>query len=603
MPTINVLQKLIRARRPVSIQQRLPLLICILLVCTVVVLSWTSYLGVKKTSVAIGKERLRSLTAQLSTLLGQSNQSATAMVRAAAHGDSVKRFLLSNQREFQPETLEALKRLHRDSASVLVELLNARLQTVLQSGKPGVQPPLKASEVLAATPVKPDSGRVGKMYFERDSIFYPVIASITNDHQTIGYLIRWRKLVANPRSVSQLSELIGTGATICIGNADGSLLTDMMKPVQRDSSWLAKNDTFLEYTIPGGTSVIATSMPIANTKWVILVEFPKQKLHEAANRFLGWIVLIGLVVIAIGSFIAWLVSRKITKPLNQLTAAATSIASGDYSPVVQVARRDELGKLARAFNAMAIQVSNAQSNLEDKVEERTMQLETANRELEAFSYSVSHDLRAPLRAISGYAMMLKEDHEGKLDDEAKRLLNNIVTNTTRMGQLIDDLLAFSRMGKKELMPHEIDMKKLAQSCLDELLKNDNRYEIKMGNLPLAAGDQNLLKQVWMNLIDNAIKYSSKINTPQIEIGHREDRNNIVYYVRDNGVGFDMKYAHKLFGIFQRLHDQDSFEGTGIGLALVKRIVNKHKGEIWAEGGVDKGATFYFSLPRSIDALL
>ena len=230
------------------------------------------------------------------------------------------------------------------------------------------------------------------------------------------------------------------------------------------------------------------------------------------------------------------------------------------------------------------------------------QLNEVNKELEGFSYSVSHDLRAPLRAISGYSAMLKEDYESKLDAEANRIINVIINNATMMSQLIDDLLRFSRMSRLETVNESIDMRKLAKKCVEELLQTEKqtKYDFTIHEMPECKGDESMLKQVWSNLIDNAIKYSSKISSPKIEAGaiENDDKANI-YYIRDNGAGFDMKYADKLFGVFQRLHRQDEYEGTGLGLALVKRIINKHGGEIWAESKLNEGATFYFSIPKTI----
>jgi light-regulated signal transduction histidine kinase (bacteriophytochrome) len=249
---------------------------------------------------------------------------------------------------------------------------------------------------------------------------------------------------------------------------------------------------------------------------------------------------------------------------------------------------------------MTIKVHSAQLDLEKKVKERTAQLESANQELEAFSYSVSHDLRAPLRAIGGYSIILKEDYGTKLDDEANRITDKIISNAQKMGQLIDDLISFSQMGGKEMIHHSVDMKKIAESCMAEALQHEppGKYQVHINPLPACHGDTNLLKQVWTNLISNAIKYSSKEPVPCIEIGCTEGPVMHTYYIRDNGVGFDMEHAHKLFGVFQRLHSQKMFEGTGIGLAFVKRIINKHKGEIRAEGSLNEGACFYFSLPVS-----
>ncbi|MHA4844111.1 sensor histidine kinase [Flavitalea antarctica] len=235
--------------------------------------------------------------------------------------------------------------------------------------------------------------------------------------------------------------------------------------------------------------------------------------------------------------------------------------------------------------------------LEEKVRQRTRELEIVNKELEAFSYSVSHDLRTPLRAVSGYSMMLKEDYESKLDAEGNRIIDNIVSNTKMMGQLIDDLLTFSKMARLETIYVSIDMNRLVQRCLEDLANEQCGHEITIAALPACSGDVTMLRQVWFNLLGNAIKYSSKKEKPQIEIGAIDDPRFHVYYVRDNGAGFDMKYANKLFGVFQRLHRQDEFEGTGLGLALVKRIISKHGGEIWADASPNQGATFYFNVPK------
>jgi light-regulated signal transduction histidine kinase (bacteriophytochrome) len=331
-----------------------------------------------------------------------------------------------------------------------------------------------------------------------------------------------------------------------------------------------------------------------------LIGFPKKTILESSNHFLRSIIFIGAILVVIGILIAWIMSRNITRPLKKLTAAASVIAAGDHSSPVQVERRDELGKLAHAFNVMMVHVQTAKLDLEKKVQERTAQLESANKELEAFSYSVSHDLRAPLRAISGYANILKEDYVSKMDDEANRITDRVISNAKMMGQLIDDLIAFSQMNVKEVLPQKIDMKKLVASCLEELLYHEppNKYQVQIHSLAPCEGDKNLIKQVWMNLISNAIKYSAKQEVPRIEIGCTEGSHFNTYFIRDNGVGFEMHHAHKLFGVFQRLHSHKEFAGTGIGLAFAKRIVTKHKGEIWAESKLGEGTVFYFTAPAS-----
>lgn len=227
-------------------------------------------------------------------------------------------------------------------------------------------------------------------------------------------------------------------------------------------------------------------------------------------------------------------------------------------------------------------------------------LQATNAELESFSYSVSHDLRAPLRAIHGFARILLEDHNAQLDPEAQRLLGVIDQNTRRMGQLIDDLLAFSRLGRQDLAAGRVDMTELTRLVADDIRRaegeRNGHFEITIGSLLPAQGDRALLRQVISNLLQNAVKFTRGRPNATIEVGSRPDGQQTVYSVKDNGAGFDARYVDKLFGVFQRLHSTDEFEGTGVGLAIVKRIVQRHGGRVWAEGKLNDGATFYFSLP-------
>jgi signal transduction histidine kinase len=229
--------------------------------------------------------------------------------------------------------------------------------------------------------------------------------------------------------------------------------------------------------------------------------------------------------------------------------------------------------------------------------------QAANKELESFSYTVSHDLRSPLRAINGFSRILKEDYADKLDDEGLRLLQIIRDNSNRMGLLIDDLLAFSRLGRKPIAKVQIDMTALARAAREELrdeLKN-RLVQVIIRPLPPALGDPVLIRQVWINLLSNAIKFTGHAASACIEIGasdaEQQDGAAHVYYVKDNGAGFDMRYYDKLFGIFHRLHRDDEFPGTGVGLAIVQRVIMRHNGRVWAEGRVNHGATFFFQLPN------
>ncbi|MGZ4856736.1 MAG: sensor histidine kinase [Methanobacteriaceae archaeon] len=242
--------------------------------------------------------------------------------------------------------------------------------------------------------------------------------------------------------------------------------------------------------------------------------------------------------------------------------------------------------------------------MNEKMKIQSEKLEDANQELEAFAYSVSHDLRVPLRAIDGFSRILLEDYEDRLDEEGIRLLNIVRDNTAKMGHLIDDILLLSRAGRQEMKMTEIDMESLANNSFTEFQEEIKGRELQfeVDKLPHAYGDRALLSQVFQNLIGNAIKFTRNKNPAVIEVGAKgdEDDKENVYYVRDNGAGFDMKYINKLFGLFQRLHSPEEFEGTGVGLSIVQRIIKRHGGRVWGEGKVDEGATIYFTLPIDKD---
>jgi signal transduction histidine kinase len=585
--------------RNLSIRQQLPLLICLLLLSLILLFGAVSYLGIRRATLGIGQERLISLTGQLTSMFQQNAKTMAAATQASAYQVNAS------------GTDEVLQKIMQDTITVRVELVDTSGNILKAESRTGRFNPASPPKEVPNQPVRSiaaaeltarhtDSNFVGKFYPLGDSLYYPIIATVTADRQAVGYLLRWRVVQATPKAVAQLSQLLGANALLHFGNSDGTIWTDMAKTVPPPPFDIRTTKGIVTYDHPGMGKVIASAMPIPGTKWVIFVGLSRSLILEAADRLLLWISGFGALLVAIGMLVAWLISRSVTRRLDRLSMATAALANGDYSSPVALDRYDELGRLAAAFNSMALQITHSQHSLEQQVQDRTKELAAANKELEAFSYSVSHDLRAPLRAVSGYAMMLREDYEDSFDPEAKRITGNIISNVKMMGRLIDDLISFSRLGKREVARRNIDMKALAEACTTELLHNwpEEKFNLVLGDLPGCFGDEDLLKQVWLNLIGNAMKYSSRAAEPLIEIGHTGNGNGITWFVRDNGAGFDMKYADKLFKVFQRLHSQEEFEGTGIGLALVRRIIEKHKGRIWAESEPGKGAIFYFTLSES-----
>jgi len=351
-----------------------------------------------------------------------------------------------------------------------------------------------------------------------------------------------------------------------------------------------------------GNQVIVTYTPVqfGNQNWALIAKQNTAEAFSLVDRLnLFFLITISLAAVTVLLVTIW-AARRISNPIFKLASVAQSYADGNLKAGLQVEtiRDEELNILANALSSMADQLLGLISSLEDKVQERTAQLEIANKELEAFSYSVSHDLRAPLRAIDGFAHILMEDHAPNLDSEGQQACRIIRDQAQRMGNLIDDLLSFSRLGRAQMQNALIDMSALVRGILNELLTaaDCERIETHINPLPSAIGDPAMIRQVWVNLISNAIKYSSKRERALIEVGSQQQDGNTVYYVRDNGAGVDMQYINKLFGVFQRLHSERDFSGTGVGLAIVKRVIQRHHGQVWAESKVDQGTTFYFMLP-------
>ena len=311
----------------------------------------------------------------------------------------------------------------------------------------------------------------------------------------------------------------------------------------------------------------------------------------------GFQVMVGLKTIESDGYLPVLVITALPgHKLRALKAGAKDFVSKPF----------DLGEiLIRVYNMLEVrllhlEIKRLYNQVEERVEQRTAELEESNKELEAFSYSVSHDLRAPLRALDGFSQAMLDDFGPQLPEEGQRYLKTIRYSAQQMSTLIDALLEFSRFNRQELDKQAVDTSKLVHSALDELgfPWQGRQVEIRIGDLPVSSGDPVLLKQVWINLLSNALKYTNKREKAEIEIGSTKVNGAEAFFVRDNGTGFDMRYADKLFGVFERLHRMEDYEGTGIGLAMVQRIVKRHGGRVWADAALDRGATFHFTLTKA-----
>ena len=325
---------------------------------------------------------------------------------------------------------------------------------------------------------------------------------------------------------------------------------------------------------------------------------------EAMNERLHLYGVLALLVVLMASAVAYALSRmlqrEISQPILELAETARAVSDRhDYSVRASKHGDDELGVLTEAFNHMLAQIQEQNEELERRVRERTAELESANDELEAFGSSAAHDLRTPLRAITGFADVLLDPRAKISEENTQRYIKLIRDGSGQMGRLINDLLAFSRLGRQELARQSVDLAQLCRDTYNELAGEQpgQRVELRLQPLPPAEGDPALLRVVFVNLLSNALKYSRARESVIIEVGVTGDATvkTPVFFVRDNGVGFDMRDSGKLFGVFQRLHHAHEFEGTGVGLATVRRIIGRHGGRIWAEAAPDKGATFFFTL--------
>jgi signal transduction histidine kinase len=336
----------------------------------------------------------------------------------------------------------------------------------------------------------------------------------------------------------------------------------------------------------------------------LLINAELRELRERQWRYAGIVAIVLACSFLLARAISRVVEKSISGPILDLAATARRVSEAkDYTVRARPAQRDEIGELVSTFNEMLDRIEGqktdleqARSELEKRVEARTRELAASNKELEAFSYSVSHDLRAPLRAIDGFSKALLDHCAASLDEKGRHYLERVRAGTRRMGDLIDNMLGLARISRKELSRQRVDLSAIAQRVAGELAARDGGQRVRVAVQAglTATADSGLVEVLLENLMGNAWKFSSRKDDPAVQVG-RLDGEDGAFYVRDNGAGFDMAYADKLFGAFQRLHSDSEFEGTGIGLATVQRIVNRHGGRVWAEGEPGKGAAFYFTL--------
>jgi signal transduction histidine kinase len=519
-----------------SIRQRLPLLICILLLSVMLVFGSIAYLGVHKAALNSGEDRLKVLSGQLSSMLSLQLRNMVTGTYNIVNKPAMKDHVLSNGRDSVKEALSLLELVRsRDTNSVYVEVRTADHRPLLKSAKDNTQMDINIAPLLSTlSPVKPDSGVTGKLYAVNNRIYYPVAVSITDQEKLIGYVVRWRQMLATPRAMEQLYQLLGTECKFFIGNADGTLWTDMI--------------TTVPPPVADEEQVMTTVLPVANTDWKLNVQLSKQSMLQPAHNFMYWLIAAGLTILAIGILVAWLLSRNISKPLIDLTEAASGIAAGNYSQLVQMERRDELGQLAHAFNAMAMQVQQKLRMEAELAQHKIMQqhlvaetaIQAQEKERETLGNELHDNINQILASAKLYLEVARTGNEEMLPLAISKSYENVNLAIGEIRQL-----------SKQLVPPSLDNTLLsAISDLAEEIRSITGITVTVHaerfNEDLVSEEIKLtLYRIVQEQVNNILKHAA---ASDIMITIETEHDNAYLVITDNGVGFDTRKRSKGIGL-------------------------------------------------------
>jgi signal transduction histidine kinase len=612
----------------ISFKYRLPLLIGTLLALIIVACSWASYRAVEASAFDVGRERLQNLTQQLSGLLQQSANNVSTKTATVANEPTIRAFVKSPATASRTEVQKLLQQFvaPQDANSIRVELWSTDRLLL-------VSPESEATPLGDLTPEFKQSAAefrsIGNIRQLKDTIGFPAVAAVkSDDGKVAGYLVRWRKFSASADTRQQMTRLLGTSATLYIGNQANDIWTDLGTMVAKPPLEVRAHEDIQTYDRDGKTPVIALARPIVGTPWLILIEFPDDVVLKPVNGFVKRMLMIGALLFVMGVASAFVLSRNITVPLHELTAGATAISRGDDSRTVNIDRRDELGELATAFNAMVEKLRESQRELEHKVQERTAQLEEANSRLdEALHHTenqlvqsqkleavgrlaggISHDFNNLLTVILGYTDISKRNL--KEGDPLLRNLEEISKASERAASLTRQLLAFSR--KQVMQPKVFDMntvvsdlRKMLRRMIGEDVELRVSLESELGNI---KADPVQLEQVIMNLVVNARDAMPKggklsIETSNIYLDEAYAREHVsvvpgeyvMLAISDTGCGMDQETRQQIFEPF--FTTKEPGKGTGLGLSMVYGIVRQSGGNIWVYSEEGTGTTFKIYFPR------
>jgi signal transduction histidine kinase len=588
--------------RGLPIAVRLPLLIGILLVVLVVIYAWAAYQHVERAATTVAESRLGTVTNQLAGMLETSRDQFRALVRTQAALPAVRRYLAHPDSAGRAALEGAFRPTGADSLQVpLVQLLDANRRVVAEMRRPEQWTSSLADTALLAAAESTESGAVGRFHAVGDTIAYAAAVALRDEGAITGYLIQWRRLTEAQNTRGQIGALIGSNAQLIIGNPTDGVWTDLVYRAPAPPVDLSRATGPVRYKRPGSGDLLAMAVPVRETPWYVVIEFSRDAVLAPARLFARQLVLIGGGILFLGLVAAWMLSRTITRPLARLTGAAETIAAGDWGQPIRLARHDELGRLAGAFDIMVQQVRRSQERLEEGVRARTAELVERNADLEAFAYSLAHDLRAPLRAMEGFSQALREDYGTKLDETGLHYTRVIAEAAATMGRMIHDLLAYSRLAREDLPLGRLDVPPIVRQAAEQVAADvaDRGAQVTIDEeLPDVVGHSSTLVQVFANLIANGVKFVPTGRTPTVRVRGERGADSVKIWVEDNGIGILPEHRDRIFGVFERLHRAEEFPGTGIGLAIVKKGVERMGGKVGVDSKPGEGSRFWVELPEA-----
>lgn len=585
-------------RWPITL--KLPLLIGGLLVVVTAIYSSAAYTAMVRSALAIATAHLDTATVQFARSLHQSRDQLVTAMRGAADSAALRDYLARRDSRRRARALAVLASTGGTPAQLAVsELLDASGRRVLAIGGAERWNDSAARAELLRRAAIADSGYVGAFRTVGDSILLPVAGRVMVGHELRGYVVQWHRLMTTPEARRRTGQIVGTGATIYLGNAAGDVWTDLSLRAAPPPVDVARDTGILRYQRSGGPAVLATARAVPGTPWLVLLEFPSEDVIAPARLFLGRLALIGAIVLLLGLTAAYAVSRTLTGPLARLTHAAEDMAAGSFSGTVGVANRgDELGRLAAAFDTMVDHVQESQRELEERVRTRTAELQERNEELEAFAYSISHDLRAPLRAMGGFSQAMLEDYGDRLDETGRGYAQRVVTAAQTMDQLIRDLLTYSKVTRSELELAPLNLSRILKGVVRGLEGEirERKAQVTVDELPPdIIGHEATLTQVMTNLISNAIKFVPADRSPEVRVRTERRGGRLRLWVEDNGIGIAPEHHERIFRVFERLHGAEEYPGTGIGLAIVRKGAERMGGRAGLESTPGQGSRFWIEL--------